>query len=330
MIKTPEFWNHHGPLSILLWPVSLLWALATALRNALAKTTTAQLPVICIGNLSAGGTGKTPVTAFLYDRLRTDGLRPAILIRGYGAAVTSPLWVDPTIHGAADCGDEALMLAESRDVLVAPDRVAGAALIAARGQHDVILMDDGMQNPYIAKTLSIGVFDGSVGIGNGLLMPAGPLRVTLPNGLKQLDIVLINGDDDTGLVAKLPKTLPQFVANLLPDQSVIDTLGDAPVLAFAGIGQPKRFFATLRKAGCNLVRYLAFADHHPYSETDLVRLQEDAMRLGAHLITTQKDWVRLPAEWRNRVFVLPVALFLAHDDALVAHVKTAITAHKDG
>jgi tetraacyldisaccharide 4'-kinase len=257
------------------------------------------------------------------------GYRPAILIRGYGAAVNAPLWVDPSQHTIDDCGDEALMLAESRDVLVAPDRVAGAHVISLRGIHDVILMDDGMQNPFISKTLSIGIFDGSVGIGNGFLIPAGPMRVSLASGVKQMDIALINGDDETNIAAKLPPGLKRFNASLLPDQTIIDALGDTPILAFAGIGQPKRFFATLRKAGCNLAHYLAFADHHPYSETDLVRLQEDAMRLGAQLVTTQKDWVRLPAEWRERIVVLPVALAIDDDGALCADVEAAISAHQN-
>jgi len=261
--------------------------------------------------------------------LRAAGYRPAILIRGYGAAVSAPLWVDPSQHTIDDCGDEALMLAESRDVLVAPDRVAGAHVISLRGLHDVILMDDGMQNPFISKTFSIGIFDGSVGIGNGFLIPAGPLRVSLASGVQQMDIALINGDDETNIAAKLPASLTQLSANLLPDPSTIDALSGTPVLAFAGIGQPKRFFATLRKAGCNLVHYLAFADHHPYSETDLVRLQEDAMRLGAQLVTTQKDWVRLPAEWRERIVVLPVALALDDDGALLTHVESAINAHQN-
>ena len=325
MVKTPEFWNHRGALSILLWPLSMLWAIATAIRNAYARKAKAELPIICIGNLTAGGTGKTPVTAFLYDRLCDFGHHPAILIRGYGAAVKSPLWVNPAQHTVADCGDEALMLADNRNVLVAPDRLAGAKVIALCRQHDVILMDDGMQNPYIAKTLSVGVFDGNTGIGNGFMIPAGPMRVSLVTGFKQMDITIINGDDETNLAARLPKTMPQYLAHLLPDQTTINSLGDTPVLAFAGIGQPKRFFATLRKAGCNLVHYLAFADHHLYRQADLLRLQEDAIRLGAQLITTQKDWVRLPAEWRHKVFVLPVALSLHNDADFLQHIKAAIT-----
>ena len=329
MIKTPEFWNHRGIMSVLLWPLSLIWAFASATRNHFATQSTAALPVICIGNITAGGTGKTPVTAFLYDGLRAAGYRPAILIRGYGAAVSAPLWVDPSQHTIDDCGDEALMLAESRDVLVAPNRVAGALVISLRGLHDVILMDDGMQNPFISKTFSIGIFDGSVGIGNGFLIPAGPLRVSMASGVQQMDIALINGDDETNIAAKLPTSPTQLSANLLPDPSTIDALSGTPVLAFAGIGQPKRFFANLRKAGCNLVHYLAFADHHPYSEIDLVRLHEDAMRLGAQLVTTQKDWVRLPAEWRERIVVSPVALALDDDGALLTHVESAINAHQN-
>ena len=329
MMKTPEYWNHRSTLSILLWPLSQVWACATAIRNHFAPASLTSLPIICVGNITAGGTGQKPITAFLYDSLLAKGYQPAILIRGYGATVTSPIWVDPKQHTVKECGDEALMLAESRNVLVARDRVAGASVIAQRGQHNVILMDDGMQNPFISKTLSIGIFDGSVGIGNGFLIPAGPLRVSLASGVQQMDIALINGDDETNIAAKLPASLPRFSASLLPDQTIIDALGDTPILAFAGIGQPKRFFATLRKAGCNLAHYLAFADHHPYSETDLVRLQEDAMRLGAQLVTTQKDWVRLPAEWRERIVVLPVALAIDDDGALCADVEAAISAHQN-
>lgn len=329
MIKTPEFWNRSGFLPFLLWPLSILWLFGSIIKNIFAKEYKTNLPVICIGNLTAGGTGKTPVTAFLYDGLKKSGYQPVILTRGYGAGLREPIWADPTQHCIGDCGDEALMLAESRDVLVAPDRVAGARIISDKGLHDVILMDDGMQNPFIAKTLTIGVFDGSVGIGNGLLIPAGPLRTTFKSGIKQMNIALINGKDETNISTKLPGELARFCFSLSPNQSIIRQLENTPVLAFAGIGQPKRFFATVRKSGCNLVHYLAFADHHPYKEIDLVRLQEDATRHGAQLITTQKDWVRLPNKWRDQVIALPVALSLEDDRKLLDLIITAVRKQKD-
>ena len=324
MIRTPDFWTSRGVIAALLLPAAGLWAAATAIRNRMTHETMAALPVICIGNFSAGGTGKTPVSSFLYDQLTGRGYKPAILIRGYGGTARQPLWVDHSLHHADDVGDEALMLAESRDVLVARDRVAGAALIAATGQHDLILMDDGLQNPYIAKDFAIGVFDGTVGIGNGWLLPAGPLRIGFHAGLKTIQAAIINGRDDTAIGASIRPHLPVFNGNLSPDQSIIDVFDSNPMLAFAGIGRPKRFFATLRDAGVNIVRELAFADHHPYSETDLVRLQEDANRFGATLITTKKDWVRLPAEWRERVGFLPVTLNLERADDLLDSIVSTI------
>ena len=323
-MKTPDFWTTRGPVANMLLPAALIWAGATMIRSLLARETRAALPVICVGNISAGGTGKTPVSALLYDQLTDRGHKPAILIRGYGGTARQPLWVDHSLHVSKEAGDEALMLAESRDVLVARDRIAGAATISATGKHDVILMDDGLQHPYIAKDFSIGVFDGNVGIGNGWLLPAGPLRIGFASGVKTIDAAIINGADDTDIGARLPTGLPRYYGHITADQSLIDSLNGNPVLAFAGIGRPNRFFATLRNAGANLVHQLAFADHHPYSETDLTRLQEDATRQGATLITTKKDWVRLPSDWRERVSFLPVTLELDHQDQLLDKVVAII------
>ncbi len=326
MIKSPEFWNNKGLISTLFLPLSGFWGLAGTLRNLLATQSHAEMPVICIGNLTVGGTGKTPVVAYLYDWCKQAGYSPVILSRGYGGNSTKPLWVDPQVHDSSRCGDEPLMLADGRDVIVARDRVAGASAISTRGIHDLILMDDGLQNPFLKKDLSIGVFDGAVGIGNGRLIPAGPLRSTLRRGLADIDVALINGKDETGLAPTILKNLSPVHASLRPNRAVIDELGSIPLLAFAGIGRPERFFVTVRQSGGNLVRWLAFADHHTYSQHDLLKLQEDASRLGARLITTQKDWVRLPSEWRENISFLPVTIELDNSARLTAAVTTAITA----
>ncbi len=324
-MKTPDFWANRGLLAVMLQPVACLWAAATIIRNLLAHETRAALPVICVGNFSVGGTGKTPVSALLYDRLTDRGFKPAILIRGYGGTARQPLWVDHGLHHASEVGDEALMLAESRDVLVARDRVAGAGSIAARGKHDVVIMDDGLQHPFIAKDFSIGVCDGTFGLGNGWLLPAGPLRIGFKSGVKTINAAIINGDDVTGITARLPDSMPKYHSQLRADKSLIDGLNGASILAFAGIGRPSRFFATLSDAGANLVHHLAFADHHPYREADLIQLQEDAARLGAILMTTKKDWARLPAEWRERVKFLPVTLDLDQEDDLIDRIAKIIT-----
>lgn len=325
MMKTPEFWSHRGPTAVALLPLTPLWWLAGTLRKRFATPYRAPVPVICVGNLTAGGVGKTPLVAWLFDRLTERGFQPAILSRGYGGSATNPLWVDPAEHDAGICGDEPLMLADGRDVMVARDRARGARMIADRGRHDVIIMDDGMQNPYLAHDLEIGVFDGSSGVGNGWLMPAGPLRVPLSSGLAQLDLAVINGADETGFSAQIPASVEQYSARLHPEKSVIEELAGTPLLAFAGIGRPKRFFASLEAAGGEIAKELSFADHHPYSQHDLMQILEDAQRYGAEMITTQKDWMRLPPDWRSRVAMLPVTLEIDRADDLLARVEAAIT-----
>lgn len=330
MMKTPEFWSHRGPAALALLPLTPLWWGAATLRRIFATAYRAPVPVICIGNLTAGGVGKTPLVAWLYDRLAERGLKPAILSRGYGGRATGPLWVDPAEHDAGICGDEPLMLADGRDVMIARDRGRGARMIAERGGHDLVIMDDGMQNPYLAHDLEIGVFDGGSGVGNGWLMPAGPLRVPFASGVGQLDLAVINGVDETGLAGRIPAGVRQFTARLHPEKSVIEELADTPLLAFAGIGRPKRFFASLEAAGGNVVRKLSFADHHPYSQHDLMQILEDAQRHGAEMITTQKDWMRLPADWRARVAMLPVTLEIDQAEDLLARVETVIDSTTGG
>ena len=324
MIRTPDHWNHRGPLAIGLLPLTLLWRAGGLLRRLSTRPYRSPLPVICVGNLTAGGTGKTPLVGWLADRLAADGRTPAILTMGYGGSETGPLWVDPETHDAASCGDEPLMLADGRDVMVARDRATGARAIVASGRHDIIIMDDGMQNPGLAKDVSIGVFDGATGVGNGWVIPAGPLRLPFEAGLADIDFAVINGEDETGLAARMARPTDVFAASLRPQASIIESLGDTPLLAFAGIGRPARFFRTLETLGGNVVKTLSFADHHPYSQQDLTQLQEDAQRHGAEMITTQKDWMRLPSDWRPRVTMLPVTLDIERETDFLARISQPI------
>ena len=320
-MKTPEFWSRRGPVAMALTPLSLVWLAGSWMRRWRARPYEADIPVICIGNLTAGGSGKTPIVGWLYDRLAARGWNPAILSRGYGGTERGPIWVNGDQHDAAACGDEPLMLAEGREVMVAHDRAAGASRISAGGKHDVILMDDGMQNPNLKRDLTIGVFDGGSGIGNGLVMPAGPLRSRLRSGMAEIDLAIINGDDEAGIANLLPDGLPAFQARLLEDRATVESFNGTPLLAFAGIGRPARFFRSILSSGGNLVRQIAFADHHPYSQLDLARLQEDAHRHGADLITTHKDWIRLPADWRSTITMLPVTVDLDNDGGLLGFVE---------
>jgi len=178
----------------------------------------------------------------------------------------------------------------------------------------VIIMDDGMQNPWLAQDIKIAVFDGQRGIQNGMLFPSGPLRQTVKSALPLLDFVIFNGADDTNLLQKFPAELPYLKGRLEPDHTQIASLDDKPVMAFAGIGNPGRFFRMLETLGVDLVKHSAFADHHPYRAVDMDRLFSDAQNFGAELVTTQKDWIRLPSEWRERVSVISVTMQFEADD----------------
>jgi len=310
MNTAPKFWNHRSGLSSLLLPASWLWRAATAIRLGCITGEKARLPVLCVGNILVGGTGKTPFVAYLCQLLRQRGARPVILTRGYGGKYKGPIFADPAFHQASDIGDEALMLSHHENVCISRDRVAGAAFIAAHSDADVIIMDDGMQNPWLKKDLTIAVFDGAVGLSNQRVLPAGPLRQPLSSALPMMDIAVINGADKTGLAELLSPSLSCLPAQLIPNPETAKRLKGQAVLGFAGIGRPERFFDTLRDCGANLVKALPFGDHHTYSEADLTRLHLEATQLGAELITTQKDWVRLPPEWRDRIRVLDVRLEL--------------------
>ena len=334
-LPTPRWWylreGRPGPLlHLLLKPLSWIWTAAGARRLARGRPIDPGVPVICVGNLTLGGVGKTPVVAALARRLAESGRRPAILSRGYGGSLAGPVQVDPAHHAAGDVGDEPLMLASALPgvaVWVSRDRSAGA-LAAARGGADVILMDDGHQNPSVRKTLSLVVCDGETRegewpLGDGGVFPSGPLREPLAAGLSRADavILLMPADlaaPDPELVAALSGP-PLLTARLVPQ-------GPPPAgrqVGFAGIGKPWKVERALRAAGCDLADFAAFPDHAPWTPARLKALESLASAHGAGLVTTSKDWVRLPPDWRDRVTPWPVAVGFespADLDALLARL----------
>ncbi|MEA1650056.1 tetraacyldisaccharide 4'-kinase [Nitrospirillum sp. BR 11164] len=314
-MKAPGFWYQPaGPLAALLSPLACLYALGARRRQAKAAPQGAGIPVICVGNLVAGGAGKTPVAQAVMRALRARGVQAHYLSRGYGGRLTGPLRVDPAEHCAADVGDEPLLLSRTAPAWISADRLAGAR--AARdGGAQALVMDDGFQNPALAKDLSLLVVDGGAGFGNGHVIPAGPLREPLADGLARARAVVIVGADRTGAavqVAGLAPTLPILTARLVPDAAVAAGLAGRPVLAFAGIGRPGKFFDTCRELGLTMTEALPFPDHHPYAEAEIARLVDRASALGAVPLTTEKDWVRLPAAYQTAIKALPVVL--AFDD----------------
>jgi tetraacyldisaccharide 4'-kinase len=327
-MREPAFWHRPSSWkSHLLRPLGALYG-AIAARRLQRKGFDAGIPVLCVGNYHLGGAGKTPAVLALAKLLRELGENPVVLSRGYGGRLRGPVMVDPARHGAADVGDEPLMMASHLPVAVARDRVDGIAL--ARSQRaSVIVMDDGFQNPAIAKDASLIVIDSERGVGNGEVFPAGPLRAPLPPQIARTDALIVVGEGTAGkaIAAEIgARGGLVLTAQLKPEAEAIARLAGKRVLAFAGIGDPARFFRTLRGSGIEVVRERAFADHHPFSPSEIEALIADGRREGLTLVTTEKDLARLrsgaalPA-WAHEI--VPFAITMEFEDA--ARLRTFLS-----
>jgi len=304
-MRAPEFWSAPpGFAAGLLAPAGVAWAAAAALRRGLARPYRAPVPVICVGNLVAGGSGKTPVVLSLAARLRQRGTDVQVVTRGYRGRLAGPVSVDPQVHDASAVGDEALLLAAVAPTWVARDRPAGIRAACEAGA-ELILLDDGLQNPGFAKNLSLLAVDARYGFGNGRVIPAGPLREPIEAGLGRSDAVVLIGDGPAPAELR-HSALPLLPAQLAPVAG--ERFAGRRVVAFAGIGRPAKFFATLHALGAAVVAAKPFPDHHRFSAPELAALRRDADAADAMLVTTAKDWVRLPAAERDGIEILAVEL----------------------
>lgn len=331
-MREPAFWQARTSWqSLLLSPLGALYGAITARRMA-RPGQRIGVPVFCVGNYHVGGAGKTPTVLALAGLLTELGERPWVVSRGYGGRLAGPVVVDPVQHTAADVGDEPLMLAASLPVIVARDRVAGARLARTQGAS-VIVLDDGFQNPALSKDASLIVIDAGRGLGNGCVFPAGPLRAPLAPQLARTDALIVVGGGhaaDAVAAAVAARNKPVLSVRLKPDSTSVAALAGKRVLAFAGIGDPRRFFATLRTSGVDVVKEIAFADHHPFSPSEIQALAQQATRDGFTLVTTEKDFVRLRsdprlASYASAIVPFKVSLDIADGAALRTIVAGVLT-----
>jgi tetraacyldisaccharide 4'-kinase len=332
-LATPRWWYRREPdharvARLLLKPLGWVWAGVTARRIARAAPVDPGCAVVSVGNLTVGGSGKTPVAREILRLLRQAGVDAQALSRGYGGRLEGPVRVDPARHDAADVGDEPLMLAQGSPAWIARDRVAGARAAAAEGAQALVL-DDGHQNPALRKTVSLVVVDGETRgdewpFGDGSVFPAGPMREPLKSGLARADavVVMLPTDLETAdpeLLAPFGD-LPVFVARLTPEGAP----PPGPQVGFAGIAKPWKVERSLKAAGCDLVDFVPFPDHAAYRPEQLRFLEERAAVYSAGLVTTEKDWVRLPAGWREKATAWPVVARFQDEPAFAAFLTGRI------
>ena len=316
-MRAPEFWKKDDrTLSRALMPLAWCYSLGGRLRRSIVRPVKAAVPLLCIGNFVAGGAGKTPVVLSLGKYLIGHGRKVHFLSRGYGGRVAGPFRIDLDAHSAAEVGDEALLLAAVAPTWISRNRPDGVR-VAGEGA-DVIIMDDGFQNPTVEKDISLLVIDGRYGFGNGRVIPAGPLRETIAQAAGRANALVLIGPDKAHAMSHpaLWKTpLPILKASVKTGPEA-EELMDKPVVAFAGIGNPEKFFLTLRDLGCKVKAAHPYADHHLYSEVEIKRLKEEADNAEAQLVTTEKDAMRLSKEALAGVLVLPISLEWADEESL--------------
>lgn len=328
MRRAPSFWyrtkrEDTPALEKMLNPFSALYGLGHFINLKTTKKRSVKIPVICVGNIIAGGSGKTPALQSIHRLIEKHNLakNPCFLSRGYGGMEIGPLKIDTQKNNALEVGDEPLLLARQCPTIISRIRYKGGEYAQELG-HDIILMDDGMQNLSLHKDLTFLVINGSQGLGNGKLIPAGPLRETLDVGLRRANAVLFIGEDQRGIKEKIPSDVPVFEGKIVPKFTGNTS---KTYYGFAGIGHPDKFLRTLEKNNIKLCGFKSFPDHHPYSDQDINTLYERAARHNADLITTEKDHLRLSQKNQKKITAYPIAIEWNDEEKLAEFIKNALS-----
>jgi tetraacyldisaccharide 4'-kinase len=322
-MRAPDFWHTHGPIVRALIPLGKLYAAATAWRLKHTRPVQVEAPVISVGNLTVGGTGKTPVVRDLVQRCKNLGHQPAVVLRGYGGRLAGPVRVDGDVHTVLDVGDEALLHARDGPTWVARKRSDGALQAVAEGAT-VIILDDAHQHASLHKDCALVVVDGATGFGNHHTLPAGPLREDVRAGLARADRIILMGPDKTGLIDRLPPQLEVLNCHIDPTADAVQLRG-RKVVAFAGLGRPDKFFNALVSVGAKVIAAHPFDDHHLYQQADIQPILDEAFELDALPVTTEKDAMRLSPYQRQQVNVLQVAVRWEHPSAIDSLLNEVLT-----
>lgn len=310
-MKTPQFWQKKNLISYLLLPLTWIYILASHLRNFFISPTKINKPIICIGNFTAGGAGKTPIALAIGKMLKEMKVDFAYLGHGFKAKNDDLIVVNKDLNNAAEVGDEALLLSEISDVFIAKNRVIAAKKIEEIPEKKLIIMDDGLQNPSLKKDLKILVIDGEYGFGNNMILPAGPLRIKPSRAIKNIDLVIIIGEDRFNLAQKFKDKKVILAKIIVTNQKQI--VGKN-FIAFCGIGRPEKFFNSLKKSGYNLIKEISFPDHYPYNKKDLEELLALSKRDKTVLITTKKDFVKFDKKYKKQIQFLDIEVEFKMED----------------
>ncbi len=328
ILRTPDFWYKETNISItlgeiLLYPLSVLYQIGHHINQNFTKTKSVKIPVICIGNITAGGSGKTPISIAINKLVQENNISnaPYFLTRGYGGNNHNTRVIK--VHDdAKETGDEPLLLASHSNTIISKNRYNGA-LMAHKLGADLIIMDDGLQNQTLKKDISFLVIDGNMGFGNERTLPSGPLREPLKHALNKVDAVIIIGKDIRKIKNKIPDNMTVFYSQIKPASKNMPDKSKQ-YIAFCGLGYPDKFFKTLKDNGYKIIKSFSFSDHHNFSYKDLKKIKDSALNSNSSIITTEKDYIRLPQTFKNDVVTLPIEIKFDNEDKLVSFIKSTL------